>query len=219
MRIIVAECSAVYTGRGDTRLTPAVRAIIIKEDGAVSLHHDSSNKPLNYMGKGNALTVDVNDEGEDVWSFDSSKESLQITIHNLVLETNMPLDIHNSELQRDGTERQLQEWLSMNPSALDPDWVFVQREYSTTAGPVDLLFVDSEGIHYCVEVKRVALTNSIHQVLRYNSAIQEDDETIGEVIPVVAALEMRPKALTIAEKKKVRFLKVPFDWNSKDDIV
>lgn len=213
MRIIVAECSAVYTGRGDTRLPVAVRALIVKEDGSVSLHNDASNKPLNYMGKGNTLTVDVNDEGLTVWSFDTTKESLQITIHKLINDTTVPLDINNSELQRDGTERQLQEWLANNPQSLDSDWVFVEREYNTTAGPVDLLFVDSSGKHYCVEVKRIALTNSIHQVLRYNTAILEDDETITDVTPVVVALEMRPKATTVAEKKNVRFIPVPPDWN------
>lgn len=151
-----------------------------------------------------------------MWSFDTTKESLQVTIHKLINDTTVPLDLNNSELQRDGTEKQLQSWLSQNSDCLDPDWIFVKQEYNTTAGPVDLLFVDSAGKHYCVEVKRVALTNSIHQVLRYNTAIVEDDESITDVEPVVVALEMRPKALTLAEKKNVRFIQVPADWNSSD---
>lgn len=58
MRIIVADCEVIYEGRGLTTLARARRAIIIKSDGAISVHQDKSNKPLNYMGAGSILTIE-----------------------------------------------------------------------------------------------------------------------------------------------------------------
>jgi RecB family endonuclease NucS len=52
MRLIVARCSARYSGRLDTSLPEAVRLIMIKADGTVMLWSDgggSSVKPLNWM--------------------------------------------------------------------------------------------------------------------------------------------------------------------------
>jgi len=48
MRLIVARCSAVYSGRLDTVLPEALRLLMIKEDGSVLIHADSGGyKPLN----------------------------------------------------------------------------------------------------------------------------------------------------------------------------
>jgi len=50
MRLIVALCTVEYSGRLSTVLTPAVRAIIIKSDGSVTVHSDdkglTSSPPL-----------------------------------------------------------------------------------------------------------------------------------------------------------------------------
>ena len=48
MRLIVARCSAIYSGRLDTVLPEALRLIMVKADGSVLLHADSGGyKPLN----------------------------------------------------------------------------------------------------------------------------------------------------------------------------
>ncbi len=48
MRLIVARCSAIYSGRLDTVLPEALRLIMVKHDGSVLLHADAGGyKPLN----------------------------------------------------------------------------------------------------------------------------------------------------------------------------
>ena len=51
MRLIVARCSIDYTGRLTTHLPEAVRLLMVKADGGVSVWHDggSSVKPQNWM--------------------------------------------------------------------------------------------------------------------------------------------------------------------------
>ena len=40
MRLVVARCSATYSGRIDTVLPEALRLIMVKADGSVLLHAD-----------------------------------------------------------------------------------------------------------------------------------------------------------------------------------
>lgn len=214
MRIVVASCSVFYSGRGDTKLGEAVRAIIIKDDGAVSVHNDKSNKPLNYMGKGNVFTVD--DSGENlVWFFDARKESLQIVLHHIVSDSTFALGEDEEGLVRDGTEYHLQEWLSVHPEVVGEGFRFVMREFPTGVGAVDLLMVDGDGVPVAVEVKRVATPTSVYQALRYVDAMREQvgyENTYG----IVIAVDLRPNMVKLAEKRGVKVVEVPFDWNSHE---
>ena len=50
MRVVIAACSARYSGRLNAHLPLATRAIMVKADGSVLLHSDGgSYKPLNWM--------------------------------------------------------------------------------------------------------------------------------------------------------------------------
>src|SRR3979409_156949 len=50
MRLIVARCEVVYTGRLNARLPEALRLLMIKSDGSVMVHADHGGyKPSNWM--------------------------------------------------------------------------------------------------------------------------------------------------------------------------
>src|SRR3982751_4521195 len=50
MRLLVARCEVVYTGRLTARLPEAVRLLMFKADGSVLVHCDGGGyKPLNWM--------------------------------------------------------------------------------------------------------------------------------------------------------------------------
>src|SRR5690606_41479033 len=58
MRLVVARCSARYTGRLSAHLPLATRVLIVKADGSVLLHSDGgSYKPLNWMSPPCTLAV------------------------------------------------------------------------------------------------------------------------------------------------------------------
>lgn len=213
MRIIIADCSVVYSGRGDTTLARGIRSIIIKEDGAVSIHSDAGNKPLNYMGKDNVLTIE---EREDitVWSFDTRKESLQVYMHQKLMDSAFTLGVEDEGLVRDGTENQLQAWLSEHPEIFGEGCSLVQREFPTGAGPVDLLIQDKDGNYIAVEVKRVALLAAIDQINRYVIALRES-EGFENTTGLIAALDVRPNTVTLANKRGIPYVLIPTDWNKK----
>ena len=66
MRLLIARCSVVYTGRLETRLAEATRLIMVKADGSVLVHSDGgSYKPLNWMSPPCTLTTSRRDDAED----------------------------------------------------------------------------------------------------------------------------------------------------------
>ena len=103
MRLVVADCSIDYSGRLDTHLPRAVRLIIVKADGAVSVHSDSGRQPLNWFGPPNALTED-----EGRWIITNSKnERLAIVLHEVHSDTAVELG-EEPGLQKEGVEAELQ---------------------------------------------------------------------------------------------------------------
>lgn len=236
MKILNADCTAIYSGRGDTFLDRGVRAIIVKDDGSVSIHNELSNKPLNYMNKANfSETTDQN--GFKEWIFESRKESLIITLYNVLSETIFKLDGENDPgLLKDGTEKHLQEWLFNNPHTVKEDFISVKREFETGHGPVDLLMLDGEGNPVAVEVKRAANMSSVDQCRRYRDSLNDEENTqilqegfskavqenslnsiisevsFNETRILLAAVHIPPKTLAWAEKHKIETVVIPESW-------
>lgn len=212
MRVIIASCSVVYTGRGDTTLAQAVRAIIIKDDGSISIHNDKSNKPLNYMGLKNVHTITEHDEFT-LWAFDTTKESLQVQIHEMISDTDFSLEPGEVELVRDGTEKHLQAWLAENPEVIGEGLRFLEREFQTNAGPVDLLLENAQGKKILCEVKRTASSNAVYQIKKYLDSAREIDG-FEDAEGMIVALDVRPKTVALADKRGIECVTVPADWKN-----
>lgn len=210
MKVIIATCSAVYTGRGDTRLEPRKRAIVIKDDGAVSIHSGFANKPLNYMNAPNQITWEDDGLGNEVMIVDTRKESLQITIHEVHAQFEHELDPDEPGLIRDGTENHLSEYLSRHPELFGAGYTLVQREFRTSAGAVDILFQHADGHHLVVEVKRIAMLGAVDQVIRYTNALADADpaDEFDDVRGMIVALDVRPACRALAEKRGIAWMEV-----------
>lgn len=215
MRTVIAECSVVYAGRGNTTLDRAMRAIIIKSDGSVGIHNDVGNKPINYMGKGNVFTEDITVEGDPIWRFDARKEYIEITLYDVLADFKVPLDPGLVPLVKDGTEDDLQQWLFDNPDIIGEGFTSIAREYPTSAGPIDLMCRDGKGQLVGVEVKRVAMLTAVDQCSRYLEALKDSHDE--EVSVILIALDVRPNTIKLADKRGIPYQLVPSHWNSPDD--
>lgn len=221
MKIIVAECSAIYTGRSDSVLAPGVRVIMVKIDGSVSIHNDKSNKPVNYMKSASQVNT-VNEAGEDVWTFDTRQESLTITLHKILGISESDLIEDDLGAVKDGTEKHLQDWLMKHPEVLGEGFRIVAREYQTGEGPVDLVGLDANKRPIAVEVKRVAALGAVDQCRRYIDALQttQMDEDLGinfgGVGAMLAAVDIRPKTLAWAIKHNIQTVNIPSNWKEID---
>ena len=183
---------------------------MFKDDGSISIHNDQSNKPLNYMGKGNVFTELV-EEDKVTWIFDTRKESLRITMHEIISDTSFGLDLEDAGLERDGTESHLQAWLAENVEVFGKGFTLVSREYPTGAGPVDLLIRDKKGNPIAVEVKRVAMLGAADQAHRYRESLKEL-EGFENVRSMVAGVDIRPNTIKLATKRDIECFIVPANW-------
>jgi RecB family endonuclease NucS len=167
------------------------------------------------MGKDKHL-VFSEEEKEDAlyWNFDTRKESLQIRISEILSQVEMEVDVDNSVLERDGTEHQLQAWLADHPEALGQGFTFIQREFPTGAGPVDLLVQDASGRPVAVEVKRVAMLGAVDQANRYVKALKLIDG-FEDTTAIVAALDIRPNTQKLADQRGIKTVTLPRYWNKK----
>lgn len=215
MKVVIVECEVEYVGRGETFLPKGVRAVIIKSDGAVSIHSDEGNKPINYMPAGSVLTVTKYKHFER-WVFRNKKEEIVLKIfsthddHDFIIPTTVNI------LQRYKTEKELQKELSLNPDRILQHYGYTSKEehrleihteYTTQAGSIDLLIHNhSLETTHIVELKRTAMLGAVDQCVRYLSAYMDTIEPNLKhyrVTIAVAAYDIRPKTVTLAERNNV----------------
>jgi endonuclease len=211
VRLIVARCSVDYTGRLTTHLPEAVRLIMIKTDGGVSIWHDggSSVKPQNWM---TPPTV-VEFEGDPVLTHmvvrkraGATEDRLDIAISEVVSDVTHDMG-EAAALEKDGVERHLQELLAEQPHWCGEGFRLVKREWATDIGPVDLMCRDAEDGWVAVEIKRVATIEAVEQLTRYLERLREDP-AMAAITGVLAAQQIKPQARVLAESRGMRVVEV-----------
>ena len=203
MRMVIARCSVDYTGRLGTHLPEALRLILLKGDGSISIHAEFGYKPLNWMTPPCSLVVQ-----DDVWTVtNKGGEQLLITLHEVL--SDMVHELGNDPgLVKDGVEKHLQELLAERCEVLGAGWTLVQREYFTDIGPVDLLCKDESGAHVLVEIKRHAEIDGVEQLTRY---LQRVSTVLGDVKGVLAAQSFKPQAKVLAADRGIVCIQLDYD--------
>ncbi len=217
MRLIVARCSAQYSGRLDTYLPEAVRLLMIKADGTVMLWADgggSSVKPLNWM---TPPTVIEEREGDDgrlasmlVRKFaGKSEDRLEISLvevfSDVIHDMGPPDD--EAALSKDGVEAHLQELLAQQPHWCGEGLRLVRREWPTDIGPVDLMCRDGDDGWVAVEIKRVATIEAVEQITRYLERLRTEPQ-FSDCRGVLAAQQIKPQARVLAESRGIACVEV-----------
>ena len=202
MRLLVARCEVVYTGRLTAVLPEATRLIVLKSDGSVLVHDDTGGyKPLNWM---TPPTVVEEDDGSIVVRKRAGKSEDRLEIRLVEVLSDSSHDMGDSAaLQKDGVERHLQEELAAQPAALGESLQLVRREWPTDIGPVDLMCRDDDGAWVAVEIKRIGTIDAVEQLTRYLERIELDG-----CRGVLAAQVIKPQARTLAESRGIRCVEV-----------
>lgn len=201
MRLLVARCEVLYTGRLTARLPEAVRLLVFKADGSFLVHDDAGGfRPLNWM-----TPPTVVEDAEDTIVVrkraGKSEDRLEIRIAEVLSDVTHDMG-ESAALQKDGVERDLQLELAAQPEALGEPLSLVRREWPTDIGPVDLMCKDGDGDWVAVEIKRVATIDAVEQLCRYLERIGDDCRG------VLAAQVIKPQARTLAEARGIRCVEV-----------
>jgi len=211
MRLVIANCTVDYSGRLDAHLSEAVRLIMIKADGCISIHADGgAYKPLNWMNAPNSIHESTDDNDELTWLVTNEKnEKLTIKLHELISDFSQDMGI-DPGLQKDGVEAHLQELLAANVDKISDGMVLVRREYPTDIGPVDLLCRDSRGEAVAIEIKRRGEIDGVEQLSRYLDYLNRDGN-LRPVSGIFAAQEIKPQARVLAEDRGIKCLLLDYD--------
>jgi len=206
VRLVIARCSVDYIGRLTAHLPTAVRLVMVKADGSVSIHADDrAYKPLNWMSPPCRV-----EEAPGVWRVvNKAGEELRITLDEVIHDSSHDLGV-DPGLQKDGVEAHLQELLAADPTVLGDGFTLVRREYPTAIGPVDLLCRDEEGQVFAVEVKRRGEIDGVEQLARYLELLNRDP-ALAPVRGVLAAQEIKPQARVLATDRGIRCVVVDYD--------
>jgi endonuclease len=212
MRLIVARCSAVYSGRLDTVLPEALRLIMIKADGSVLLHADSGGyKPLNWM---TPPTV-IEEQGEPPHTLvvrkraGKTEDRLEITLTEVLSDVthDMGPATDDAGLAKDGVEAHLQALLAEQPHRCGEGLRLARREWPTDIGPVDLMCRDSDDQWVAVEIKRVATIESVEQITRYLERLRAEAQ-FASCRGILAAQTIKPQARVLAEARGIACVEV-----------
>lgn len=226
MRLLVARCSARYSGRLNAHLPLATRLVVVKADGSVLLHSDGgSYKPLNWMSPPCSLRTEdaAADDAErgvqQVWTVQHAKsdDRLVIEVHEVLHDSAHDLGV-DPGLVKDGVEAHLQELMAAQIEVLGAGSTLVRREYPTAIGPVDILARDAAGATVAVEIKRRGDIDGVEQLTRYLELLNRDP-LIAPVRGVFAAQEIKPQARVLATDRGIACLVLDYDaMRGVDDV-
>jgi RecB family endonuclease NucS len=206
VRLIVARCEVVYSGRLNAYLPESTRLLILKADGSVLVHADAGGyKPLNWMTPPTAFEQD----GDTIVvrkRQGRSEDRLEIRLHEVLSDVEHDMG-EAAALEKDGVERDLQLELAAQPGTLGDELRLVRREYPTDIGPVDLMCRDADDAWVAVEIKRVATIDAVEQLCRYLERIRLEPG-MEACRGVLAAQVFKPQAVTLAESRAIRCVEV-----------
>jgi len=187
-------------------LPPAVRLLMCKADGSLSIHADErSYKPLNWM---NPPCTVVEEPGR--WTLENPKGE-RLTIELLEVHADVLHEFGTEPgLEKDGVEAELQRLLAANPTVLGAGFRLLRREHPTDVGPVDLLCEDADGTYIAVEIKRRGELESVEQLTRYLECLTRDKRWTG-VRGMLAAQQIKPQARTLAAARGIECCVVDYD--------
>jgi RecB family endonuclease NucS len=204
MRLVVARCSVIYSGRLDAYLPEAVRLLMIKADGSVLVHTDSGGyKPLNWMTPPTA--IEETDDRIVVRKL-KAEDKLEITLTEVISDQTVECEVE-SGLEKDGVEFHLQELLADQPEWCGEGFRLVRREWPTDIGPVDLMCRDAEDGWIAVEIKRIGTIDAVEQLSRYLERLKTDP-AMADCRGVLAAQTVKPQARVLAESRGIAWVEV-----------
>ena len=204
MRLIVARCEVVYTGRLTAVLPEALRLVMVKDDGSVMVHADSGGyKPSNWM---TAPTIIEEEPGSMNVRKPGTEDRLEIRIAEVISDVSHDMG-EAAALEKEGVERELQELLADAPHWCGEGLRLVRREWPTDIGPVDLMCLDPDDEYVAVEIKRIGTIDAVEQLTRYLERIHTAPG-LGRCRGVLAAQVLKPQARVLAESRGIACVEV-----------
>jgi RecB family endonuclease NucS len=204
---LFGRCAIEYDGRASSSLGPGDRHVTLKPDGAVLVHTDEGQKPVNWQPPGCTHEPSVEDGAFLLRSRrETPEEELLIRFENL--RHVAAFDVTDpEELSLSGTEEDLRERVLGDPSAVEPGFEPLATERDTPAGAVDVYGEDADGRAVVVELKRRrAGLDAVGQLERYVDALRRDLHADREVRGILVAPSATERTRDLLAEQGLEFV-------------
>ena len=197
---VFARCEAEYTGRdAGGYLSPGDCLVVVKPDGTVLVHAEDGHKPRNWQTGGGTVYLDTSDAGELCLCGRQSNpdENLVVYLTEVYSVTRYDTELV-PDLELEGTEDDMHEYILDNPDEVDPGLRPTHHEDSNAAGRVDVFAYDADGTPVLVEVKRrQASPKHVDQLLRYVNLYRDetDDDRVRGILVAPSASDRTKRVL------------------------
>lgn len=198
MRLIAARLSARYSGRIEAELSLGDALLLIRDyesdgDGSVVLLDAAGGvQPRNWMPAGSSHEERL---GGWIFRYPSRNEILEVFIEKVYVDQTFEANMI-THLHKIGAETEMSDLLAKNIKVLDTldelkdefkDISFIDREFRTSAGPIDIMASDKYGL-VVIELKRVggrASVADLYQLQRYIDALRIEgiDKNLIDSLP------------------------------------
>jgi RecB family endonuclease NucS len=181
----------MYNGRAAAELATGDRFILCKPDGAIVVHAETGCDPQNWQPPGANIAITETDPLTLSAVRSDPVETIQVTFETVYHAAVMPMD-DDTELQIQGSEADLQDYIYKNPEVIEAGFRPTEKERETKAGPVDIWGCDENGHPVILELKRrTAGPDDVYQLCRYL------DHTDAEVRGILVAPSFSDRAVNL----------------------
>lgn len=164
--IITGDCQVNYDGRAWS-YTDGKHSVIINPNGSVMVHDSESVKPKNWQPKGANTKIALDEDNEIEIKSERSNPRELLIIRFTDVEDYMVYDPSGSNLEFEGSEKDMHKYIVNNPEIISKEFVPEKMEKSIKTGDIDVFgHINDEPT--VIEVKRKkAQQSSVGQLHRY----------------------------------------------------
>jgi len=206
---IFGRCRVEYNGRAASSLDAGNRLVILKPDGTILVHTDTSQQPVNWQPPG--CTHDGRLEGGElhVESIRSNPEEELLVAFERVDQMVVYDGTGQSDVTVLGTEADLRDRILERPELVEDGFEPRVTERDTSAGAVDIYGTDEADNAVAVELKRRRVgPDAVSQLNRYVEALESDLHAGRTVRGILVAPSVTDRAHNLLERRGLEFVSV-----------
>jgi RecB family endonuclease NucS len=207
MVTVFGRCTVDYDGRASSRLGPGDRLVICKPDGAILVHTDEGQQPVNWQPPGCTQDARLAAGQFELHSLRSTpEEELVVTfeqVHHVVAYG----VTDEEDLALVGTEEDLRRRILDDPDLVEAGFTPLSTERETPAGAADIYGEDAQERPVVVELKRRRVgPDAVGQLSRYVDALSRDLHADAAVRGVLVAPSVTDRARRLLAEKGLDFV-------------
>jgi len=172
--VLVASCTAEYSGRTGSHLGEGERLVIVKGDGCILVHRGRDYQPVNWQPSGCIIQAQAASNGTLVLKAvrPNPLESLTLVLRDIqFLGTFLLRD--EAEFVLHASEEEMQRAIILQPDIIEPGFKILDFEKKVPPGFVDVYGIDGDGNTIVIEIKKdPAGFPAIKQLLEYLKYLQ-----------------------------------------------